>query len=244
VSVSYGLVTSLALDPIEKKPLACYKPGTRILSVGTFGCNFRCPFCQNHHISMAGLGDSPGLEEISPQELAAKAGELAPMGNIGLAFTYNEPLVGFEFVRDTAALVKGRGLDTVIVTNGCISPARFTELLPLVDAMNIDLKAFSPEFYTRISGSLETVKANVALAAEGCHLELTCLIIPGENDSDREMDALCGFVASLSPEIPLHITRFFPRYRYARKEATPVGTLRRLKGVAEKRLTRVFVGNV
>jgi pyruvate formate lyase activating enzyme len=246
--LNYGRVTSLALDPIEKKPLAMYKSGSKILSVGSFGCNFRCPFCQNHGISMLRaktLGGAEGIARaVSCEELVAKAAELVPAKNIGIAFTYNEPLVGFEFVFDTARLAKERGLDTVVVTNGCVSSGYFEKLLPFVDAANIDLKAFGESFYARVKGSFETVKANIALAAKRCHLELTCLVIPGENDSENEMSAMSAFIASLSAEIPLHITRFFPCHEYADRKPTPLETLFSLKRVAEKKLKNVFVGNV
>jgi pyruvate formate lyase activating enzyme len=227
-----------------------YKSGSKILSAGSFGCNFRCPFCQNHGIAMLrprAPNDAEGLARaISSEELVAKARELIPAKNIGIAFTYNEPLVGFEFVYDTARLAKENGLDVIVVTNGCISGAYVTKLLPYIDAMNIDLKAFTESFYERVSvkGAFKTVKENIALAAARCHVELTCLVIPGENDSADEMGAMCGFIASISRGIPLHITRFFPRYKYADKEPTPVETLYMLKRAADEKLAHVFVGNV
>jgi pyruvate formate lyase activating enzyme len=245
ICANYGRVSSLALDPIEKKPLALYKSGSRILSVGSFGCNFRCPFCQNHAVSLARLGsDAVSTFSITPEEIAAKAESLVSSGNIGVAYTYNEPLIGYELVYDTARLVKKRGLDNVIVTNGCINAPYFEKILPFIDAMNIDLKAFSRSFYEKIAGNLETVKKNIALAFGKCHIEITCLIIPNENDSETEMDALSGFLASISPDTPLHITRFFPRYRYSDREPTPLETLHRLKAVADKNLRNVFLGNV
>ena len=245
VCVNYGRVTSIALDPIEKKPLARYKPGSRVLSVGSFGCNFRCPFCQNHSISMMNADScGAGARVFSCRELVDTAAALIAQGNIGVAYTYNEPLVGYEFVYDAARLVKSRGMDNVVVTNGCIEGGRFQDLLPFIDAMNIDLKAFTDSFYQKIKGSLETVQTNIARAAPHCHLELTCLIIPGENDSRQEMEAMCDFIASVSPRIPLHLTRFFPCYKYAHKDATPVKTLESLKRIAQKKLDYVFVGNV
>jgi len=246
VSASYGALTALALDPIEKKPLRRYKPGSRILSAGSFGCNFRCPFCQNCEISAARASSAASAlwPRVTPEELVRRAEALVPQGNIGLAYTYNEPLVGFEFVRDAARLARARGLDNILVTNGCAAPEVFAEVLPLMDALNIDLKAFTPEFYGRISGSLECVKENIARAQAARHVELTCLVIPGENDTDAEMRAMCAFIASLSPDIPLHITRFFPRFRYASRSPTPPETLFRLKRAAEERLTYVFLGNV
>ncbi len=143
IPLNYGKLTSLALDPIEKKPLRRFHPGSRILSVGSFGCNLRCPFCQNHEISMAGDGEVQ-TAEISPEQLADQAVELQNRGNIGVAYTYNEPLVGYEYVRDCAALLHERGMVNVLVTNGTIEDAPLRSLLPLIDAANIDLKGFTP----------------------------------------------------------------------------------------------------
>jgi pyruvate formate lyase activating enzyme len=150
-------------------------------------------------------------------------------------------------VYDTARLAKSRGLNNVVVTNGCINSAYFERLLPFVDAMNIDLKAFNNTFYAKLSSTqnaFETVKSNIALAARQCHVELTCLVIPGENDSENELESMCDFIASLSQNIPLHLTRFFPRYNYSDREPTPLETLKKLKRVADKKLAHVFVGNV
>ena len=221
VSINYGKLTSLMLDPIEKKPLRRFFPGSRILSVGSFGCNLACPFCQNYEISMADSGQAH-WQEVTPEALAGLAQEYQSYGNIGVAFTYNEPLVGYEFVRDTARLVRERGMKNVLVTNGCAEPLVLEELLPYVDAMNIDLKGFTGEWYEKLGGDLETVKRFIARAAQDCHVELTTLIVPGENDSEEEMDREARWIASLDWEIPLHVTRFFPQYRMADKAPTPV----------------------
>lgn len=246
VCENYGRITSLALDPIEKKPLYDFHPGSMILSVGSFGCNLRCPFCQNHEISMA---DGKGLdtEQVSPEQLADMAlmwKEQKRAGNIGIAYTYNEPLVGWEFVRDTARLVREYGMLNVLVTNGTVSQEVLEELLPLIDAMNIDLKGFHEAYYRKLGGDLETVKAFITRAQESCHVELTTLIVPGENDSLEDMEAQAKWIASLRPTIPLHITRFFPRYRMRDREATDVEQLYRLAGTAERYLEKVYVGNV
>lgn len=242
VDENYSRVTSLALDPIEKKPLRRFHPGSLILSVGSYGCNFTCSFCQNHEISMV---DGQGSEciTLSPEELVQKAVELKPRGNIGLAFTYNEPLIGYEYLLDCTRVSKERGLVTVLVTNGFISEKPLLKLLPAVDAMNIDLKGFTPEFYKKISGDLEVVKHNIALCAAHCHVEITTLIIPGENDSGEEMQELSAWLASVSPEIPLHITRFFPRYRMDNKGATSVETVYDLARIARENLRYVYEGN-
>ena len=242
VSINYGKLTSLMLDPIEKKPLRRFFPGSRILSVGSFGCNLACPFCQNYEISMADSGQAH-WQEAAPEALAGLAQEYQSYGNIGVAFTYNEPLVGYEFVRDTARLVRERGMKNVLVTNGCAEPLVLEELLPYVDAMNIDLKGFTGEWYEKLGGDLETVKRFIARAAQDCHVELTTLIVPGENDSEEEMDREARWIASLDWEIPLHVTRFFPQYRMADKVPTPVERVYRLRNTAAQWLRYVYVGN-
>ena len=242
VSINYGKLTSLMLDPIEKKPLRRFFPGSRILSVGSFGCNLACPFCQNYEISMADSGQAH-WQEATPEALAGLAQEYQSYGNIGVAFTYNEPLVGYEFVRDTARLVRERGMKNVLVTNGCAEPLVLEELLPYVDAMNIDLKGFTGEWYEKLGGDLETVKRFIARAAQDCHVELTTLIVPGENDSEEEMDREARWIASLDWEIPLHVTRFFPQYRMADKAPTPVERVYRLRNTAAQWLRYVYVGN-
>lgn len=242
---NYGMITSMALDPIEKKPLHDFHPGSMILSVGSYGCNLRCPFCQNHEISMTGR-EASGAEYVSPRQLADTAlawKEQKRAGNIGVAYTYNEPLVGWEFVRDTARLVRERGMVNVLVTNGTAAQGVLEELLPWVDAMNIDLKGFRQEYYRKLGGDLETVKAFIARAAESCHVELTTLIVPGMNDGTEEMEEEARWIASLGKDIPLHVTRFFPRYQMADRDATETGRVYRLADTARKYLEHVFVGN-
>lgn len=243
---NYGCITSLALDPIEKKPLHNFHPGSRILSVGSYGCNLRCPFCQNHEISMTD-GRNFDAEHISPRQLADMAlmwKEQKKTGNIGIAYTYNEPLVGWEFVRDTAKLVREYGMLNVLVTNGTASQKVLEELLPWINAMNIDLKGFREEYYRKLGGDLETVKTFIARAVECCHVELTTLIVPYENDSLKDMEDQAKWISGLSPAIPLHITRFFPRYRMRDREATDVEQIYRLAKTAGNYLENVYVGNV
>jgi len=237
---SYGRVTSLALDPIEKKPLRCFHPGAMILSAGSYGCNMRCAFCQNHEIS---TGRAPS-RKMMPDELAALSLEYADKGSIGVAYTYNEPLVGYEFVLDCAKLVRAQGQKNVLVTNGLINEQPLRGLLPLVDALNIDLKCFSESYYMELGGDLETVKSSIEMAAEACHVEVTTLIVPGKNDSPGEMAALSSWLAGVDPNIPLHLSRFFPRHNMTDAEPTPAGTLRALEGEARKHLSRVYLGNV
>lgn len=242
IPVNYGKITSLALDPIEKKPLAMFCPGTMILSAGSFGCNLRCPFCQNHEISMAGEGESEAAY-IEPGELAARAQALRPRGNIGVAYTYNEPLVGWEYVRDTARFIRAAGMKNVIVTNASVTDPVLDEILPLTDAMNIDLKGFTDQFYAKLGGDLGTVRHFIQRAAEACHVELTTLIVPGENDSEQEIKELASWVGGISSDIPLHITRFFPRWKMADRGATDIRTVYSLAETARKSLKHVFIGN-
>ena len=249
VALNYGVVSSIALDPIEKKPLARYHPGSVILSVGSFGCNLRCPFCQNWEISASDgheyLRDADCY--LPPERLAELADRLRGRGNIGVAFTYNEPLIGWEYVRDTARLLRGRELKTVLVTNGCVNAEIAEQILPLTDALNIDLKCFRAETYKKLlGGELETVKRFIAMAAARCHVELTTLIVPGMNDSEEEIRALTEWVASLpgGEEIPLHLTRFFPRWRMTDRKATERQSVLRLVSLARERLHWVYPGNM
>ncbi|MBR4211316.1 MAG: AmmeMemoRadiSam system radical SAM enzyme [Oscillibacter sp.] len=243
VPLNYGKISGIALDPIEKKPLRRFRPGSKILSVGSFGCNLRCPFCQNHEISMAGAEDAEALY-LSPEALAAQAGRLRELGNIGAAYTYNEPLIGYEYVRDCAREVRKRGMLNVLVSNGTIEEGPWRELLPLLDAVNLDLKGFTEAWYRRLGGDLETVKRNIRLAAEaGCHVEVTTLLVTGENDGAEEVKALSEWLAGVDPSIPLHLSRFFPRYRVLDRPPTPVETVYRLADIARNALTCVYTGN-
>lgn len=243
-AAGYGRFSALALDPIEKKPLYRFHPGKRILSVGGFGCNLRCPFCQNCDISIGYENALRGAEYGSPEQIAALARETVSDGNIGVAYTYNEPLIGIEFVYDCARLVREAGLYNILVTNGYVKREPLETLLPWIDAMNIDLKGFTDNFYKKLRGSLEPVRETIEASHKRCHMEITTLIIPGENDSAEEIESLARWIASLNPEIPLHLTRFFPRYQYSDKPATPQETVYRLSEIARKHLTNVFLGNI
>ena len=251
---NYGRITALALDPIEKKPLRHFHPGSMILSAGSYGCNLRCPFCQNHGISWSAeaMEYAEKAETITPEALADLAVRLKPRGNIGLAFTYNEPLIGWEFVRDAAKRVREKGMKNVLVTNGTAELGVLEELAPYIDAMNIDLKGFTDRYYTKVlGGSLDMVKAFIAQAAQKCHVELTTLIVPGENDSEEEMRALTAWVAGLKnaegqaigPQIPLHISRFFPRFHMTDRPATSVERVYRLADIAREKLQYVYTGS-
>lgn len=246
VPINYGQATSLALDPIEKKPLMRFCPGTYILSYGSYGCNLRCPYCQNASISMAGPDNCPH-RLITPEGLTDLAVDLSKQepGNIGVAFTYNEPTVCFEFIWDTSKLLHEAGLKSVVVTNGGLVRKYADELLPHVDALNIDLKGFSNEFYRYVKGEFDTVKEFIKAAVEHkCHVELTTLVIPTKNDDPEEIGREVEWIASISPEIPLHLSRFFPRYKVDDLPPTPAETIYRLKDIAEKKLKYVYTGNL
>ena len=252
VPLNYGLVTSLALDPIEKKPLARFYPGSRILSVGSYGCSLNCPFCQNWEISMSDgqefrHGRRAEDNYVSPEALADMAEHLRPQRNIGVAFTYNEPLISYEYVMDTARLLREKDLKVVLVTNGCVNDEIADTVLPLTDALNIDLKSFQDDVYRNIlGGNLAAVKNFIAKAAEQCHVELTSLIVPGMNDSEEEIHAMTQWIASLphGEEIPLHITRFFPRYRMQDRNPTEKAAILKLVEIAQQQLKYVFPGNI
>ncbi|MBR2527979.1 MAG: AmmeMemoRadiSam system radical SAM enzyme [Blautia sp.] len=254
IARNYGRITSMALDPIEKKPLARFFPGSLILSVGSYGCNLRCPFCQNYEITWseeAGrLADV--AEQISPERLAATAAYYQSRGNIGLAFTYNEPLIGYEYVRDTARLVHEKGMKTVLVTNGMAEPEVLEELSPWIDAMNIDLKGFTDRYYQDVlKGSRQMVMDFIDRAVQLCHVELTTLIVPGENDREEEILELSRWIAGLKGQgqeeagrnIPLHISRFFPRFHMTDREATQVRLVYHLADLARQHLNYVYTGN-
>jgi len=239
---SYGKITSIALDPIEKKPLRRFMPGKRVLSVGSYGCNLRCSFCQNYSIAKEWQGRS--CWKATPEELAEKALDLVVADNIGLAYTYNEPLIGFEFVFDCARLIKSRGLKNVVVTNGYINPEPLQALLPYIDAFNIDLKGFTEDFYHDIGGRLSVVKDTIVQAAAVSHVEVTTLVIPGKNDLEEDIEAQAKWLAQINDEIPLHISRFFPAYKMTDIPPTPVATLYKLAETAGKYLKYVYIGNV
>ena len=244
VSANYGQITSIALDPIEKKPFAYFHPGENILSVGSYGCNMRCPFCQNDSISQHGQ-DELQWQTATPHELAELALRLrGEQRNIGLAYTYNEPLIGWEFVRDCAKEIKARGMYNILVSNGCATENVIAELAPLIDAANIDIKGPSQDYYDWIGGDFNAVCRTIRmLHGAGCHVEATTLIVPGHNDSDTDMESIAGFVASVSPDIPLHVTRFFPRWRMSDARPTPISTILRLADIAKHHLNHVLTGN-
>ncbi len=242
---SYGIVSAIAMDPVEKKPLYHFHPGKYLLSIGTMGCNFRCSFCQNYQIAQSGpeaFSQRGNTDDASPHYLLSLCRQ--EENCVGIAYTYNEPNTWYEYVLDTARLIKEKGYKNVLVTNGYIQEKPLLELLPLTDAMNIDVKGFTEGYYRSLcGGSLEPVKRTVELAAKQCHVEVTTLIIPGKNDNEEELSAQCRWLASVRPDIPLHLSRYFPRYRM-HEAATPAETLKRLKEKAGHYLEYVYIGNL
>lgn len=247
---NYGRISSIALDPIEKKPLKRFFPGSMILSVGSFGCNLRCPFCQNSEISWSeqAIRYAKSADIISPESLTELAESARTKGNIGLAYTYNEPLIGYEFVRDTAVLARQKGLKNIMVTNGTAELSVLEELRSCIDAMNIDLKGFTDRYYSDVlGGDRHQVMAFIEEAVKTCHIELTALIVPGENDSEDEIRSMSRWISRLkNPDgsgVPLHITRFFPRFHMQDREATDVSRIYRLADIAREALEYVYTGN-
>ncbi|KUG04180.1 radical sam, pyruvate-formate lyase-activating enzyme like [hydrocarbon metagenome] len=240
IARSYAQVASLALDPIEKKPLYHFYPGKNILSTGTFGCNLSCAFCQNYHL----VHGNPDTHTIGPQQLLELAGKSRANSSIGVAFTYNEPIIWYEYIMDSAVLLKEKDLKVVMVTNGYIETEPLHHLLPYVDAMNIDVKAFKEEFYKKLcKAGLSKVMETVEKAAGQCHIEITSLIIPGENDDLNDLKQMARWIAGINPHIPLHLSRYHPAYRMDR-ESTPAGTLEQARQIAREYLKHVYVGNL
>ena len=239
VSPWLGLFSSIAVDPIEKKPLYHWRPGTLILSLGSLGCNMRCPFCQNCHIAHP-AGPFP-LTPISIPELVNRSKALKLNA---VAYTYNEPTLQAEYILKAAPALKEADVATVVVTNGLIAPEPLSDLAPLIAAANVDVKTFNARNYAAMGGSLETVKRNVEyMFRAGVHVELTTLVVPGISDSPEELAAMTEWIAGISPDIPLHLSRDFPAHTYT-APATDPGLLRRMADIAGQKLRRVHLGNL
>jgi pyruvate formate lyase activating enzyme len=235
---NFAQCVSVAMDPIEKKPLYHVCPGRSVLSIACNGCNLRCDFCQNWSISQM----KTQTTALPPAELVRLA---VQSHSFGVAYTYTEPLVWFEYLLQAGALVRESGLKNILVTNGILNEAPIRELLPLIDAMNIDLKSMDASFYRdycHIEGAA-AVRRTIELASDSCFVEVTNLIIPGLNDSDEDLRSLTAFVAGVNPSIPLHFSRYFPTHKMD-VPATPESTLRRAKEIARERLHYVYLGNV
>jgi pyruvate formate lyase activating enzyme len=236
---NYGQITSLAMDPIEKKPLYHFYPGSQILSIGTRGCNLKCPYCQNWSISQ---NISASSSYRKPEEIAALAVE---NNSAGIAYTYSEPVVWYEYVYDTALAARDRGIKNVMVTNGFINEKPLFEILPFIDAMNIDLKCYDELNYKKIhKGGLEPVKDTIKTAyGAGCFVEVTTLIVTGINDNFDEMMETAEFIASVNRGIPWHISRYHPSYKY-NEPATSIEFMIDVYEAASEILDFVFTGNI
>ena len=240
LAINYGEVTSAAVDPIEKKPLYHYKPSKDILSLGSFGCNMTCSFCQNYEISQ----NRPATEFISIEKLISIIPTIE--NNAGVAFTYNEPMMWYEYMYDASRKIKEHNKDTsvVVVTNGYINKEPLKRLLPYVDAMNIDLKGYTNRYYNKVCGArLEPVLETIKRCNENCHIEITTLLVSDENDSLEEVREIAQFIASVNEDIPLHLSRYFPRYKMI-NEATKIEKITEAQYEAKKYLKYVYVGNV
>ena len=240
IAGSYGKATSIALDPIEKKPLYKFHSGKKIVSIGGYGCNFNCLFCQNYHISME--YKTARFEIITPEIIKLVALESVSDTNVGVAYTYNEPLIGYEFVLNCSKLIKEVGLVNVLVTNGYINKEPLDELLPYIDAMNIDIKGMREGTYNKVGGTLKPVMDTIEVSNSRCHVEVTTLVIPDENED--EIEEIAKWLSQIDPQIPYHLSRFYPRYKYSNHSPTPHETMHKLHDTASKHLKNVYLGNM
>jgi pyruvate formate lyase activating enzyme len=238
---TYNVLSAYSVDPVEKKPLYHFFPGSNILSIGSYGCNMRCDFCQNYHISQnvpASIVPGATIDSIIKDALSID-------NNIGIAFTYNEPTIWFEYIRDVAKIAGKEGLLTVLVSNGYVNSEPLAEIIKFIDAFNVDLKAFNNTFYRKLAGAeLEPVKSALKqIAGSGKHLEVTTLIIPGQNDDEKEMTLQTEWMAEeLGHDIPFHLSRYYPTYKRD-NPATSEDSLKKLCEIASKNLNYVYLGN-
>ncbi|MFO7897224.1 MAG: AmmeMemoRadiSam system radical SAM enzyme [Candidatus Cloacimonadales bacterium] len=236
LAINYGETVSLSLDPIEKKPLYHFYPGSQILSLGANGCNFACSFCQNYQISQSQVP----TRKITPNEIVQLCSKYQVNS---VAFTYTEPFIWYEFVLDSAKILRAAEIEVVLVSNGFINPAPLKKILPFISAMNIDLKAYDDDFYQKYcAGKLAPVLQTIQIAAPVCHLEITNLLISGLNDSQQQIESLVDFIYQIDPQIPLHFSRYYPCYKMD-LPATKFSVLQQAARWAEK-LAHVYLGNV
>jgi pyruvate formate lyase activating enzyme len=244
ISTSYGIVSALNQDPIEKKPLYHFYPGSTILSMGSFGCNLRCNFCQNHSISQVSQGTQiRSVSHFSPEEISIQARNLD--NNLGLAFTYNEPIVWIEYMLDIASRLKDDGLKTVMISNGYINSEPLKNLIPYIDAYNIDLKSFDDNFYKhQTGGSLKPVlKTLKKISSAGKHLEITMLLIPGLNDDRNQFLKMIDWIyENCGDNTVLHLSKYFPNYK-SNIPLTPDNKLIEFYNLAKKKLYYTYLGN-
>lgn len=238
MALTYGQVSAFGVDPIEKKPLYHFYPGSKVASFGGSGCNMTCQYCQNHHISQV-VGFNV---QTSPQDLVRKSME--DPASIGLAATYNEPIIQYEFIMDLFELNRKCKKKNVVVTNGYIEKSPLSEMVTLVDAFNVDLKGFSEPFYNRVCGaSLNPVLETIEYLYDRTHLELTLLLIPGQNDDEESLQYMFETVRDISPDIPMHISRYFPSFQMTQPQ-TPMANLLAAQEIAFEYLNYVYIGNV
>jgi len=234
-----GSLSAVSVDPVEKKPLYHFYPGSQIFSVGFFGCSLSCPFCQNWNISKT-IPDSSVIPSTSPAELINQA---VKSGSRGIAYTYSEPLVHFEYIKACAVLAHEKGLYNVLVSNGFLEREPAQEILSLMDGCNIDLKSFNPAYYRKtLKGELEPVKDFIRSASSMTHLEVTTLIVPEDNDDMEELEQLFSFLGGINPDIPLHLSAYYPSWKYTR-QGTENETLLKAAALAKKSLNWVYIGN-
>ncbi|NLV16906.1 MAG: AmmeMemoRadiSam system radical SAM enzyme [Syntrophomonadaceae bacterium] len=239
-ATNYGEVSSMGLDPIEKKPLYHFYPGHSILSVGTVGCSLSCSFCQNYQIAQ----ENPPTRFVAPEELLNLAQEAKKHDSVGVAYTYSEPLMWYEYLADVLPMMKNVGLENVLVTNGYINPEPLQAIISGVDAMNIDLKSFAEQYYrSQCRGRLSPVKETIEYCVRHTHVELTCLLIPGLNDSREEIEAMCRWIAGINASIPLHLSAYHPAYKL-KLPPTPRNTMEMAWQIANRHLQNVYVGNM
>ncbi len=236
-TLNYGKLTSYAYDPIEKKPLNHFCPGSKIFSIGSYGCNLSCAFCQNW-----GIAHDKGLTvELADEDIIKLS---RSNGSIGIAYTYNEPFMSYEYILHLSKLIKEENLVNTCITNGYIKQEPLKELLPYIDAMNIDLKAMNNNFYKELcKASLEPVLKTIETASKKTHVEVTTLIIEGKNDDAKEIEELSQWLSNIDKNIPLHINRYFPAYKL-NLPATSYDILMETKYIADKYLNNVYIGNI
>jgi pyruvate formate lyase activating enzyme len=238
-TLNFGQITSMAMDPIEKKPLYHFHPGSQILSIGTFGCTFECPWCQNAEISQG----RPYTREVTSKDVVDAAKQ---HGSVGVAYTYNEPMIWMEFMQETAALARSRGLKNVAVTNGYVNPEPLEDMIANLDAANVDIKSIEEPFYEKhCKGKLRPVlDACVKMKSAGVHVEVTNLIIPGENDSDENFAKLRDWIEeNLGADTAVHLSAYHPMYKFS-APATPYDTMERAYAIVREKLPHAYLGNV
>ena len=247
MSTTYGQLVASAMDPVEKKPLFHYKPGSLTFSIASQGCNLVCPFCQNHHLSQALRRGQIEDRSRSYQSPEAVVNAAAQLGSTSISFTYSEPILSFEFARDVAAIAQPRGIDIIFVTNGQANPSPAREMADFLSAANVDLKCFDAGKYKSVlGGSLRaTTRTIETFVANRVWVEVTTLVIPGFSDNDAELQQIARFIAGLGTHIPWHVSRFHPDYQWRDRGRTPIQTLRRARdiGISEG-LHNVYVGNL